>query len=147
MGYGNSIRDQNISALMINLRTKKCLLPVFQFVYVVVNNAYQIYRQSHLNPEEYKLDALGFHQAIFDAYCSLYRKSSSSTTLFTGIRSLHHSINNLQFDGINHWIIKGSQRRCSLPGCKRTLVYYCKKCNVSLHAECFELYHFRQSSL
>ena len=39
------------------------------------NNAYQIFHQSHLNPEEYQLDALGFHRAIADVYYHLYRKS------------------------------------------------------------------------
>ena len=108
---------------------------------VVVNNAYQIYGQSYLNPGEYRLDTLGFRRAIVDVYYHLYRKSLPSTTLFAGSRSLHHPENNLQSDGINHWIAKVSQRRCSFPGCKGTSVYYCKKCNVCLHAECFELYH------
>ena len=53
--------DQNISAYMINLRTKKWWRPLFRFVVdVTVNNAHQIYRQCHLNPGEYILDALGF---------------------------------------------------------------------------------------
>ena len=85
------------------------------------------------------MDALGFRQAIVDAYYRLYR--ITSTTLFTGSCSLHQPANNLQFDGIDHWITTGSQRRYSLPGCKGTLVYYCKKYNVGLHAECFKLYH------
>ena len=97
--------DQNILAYMINLRARKWWWPFSRFVVdVAVNNAYQIYRQSHLNPGEYRLDALGFRRAIVDAYYRLYRKSLLSTTLFTGIRSLHHSANNLQFDGINYWI-------------------------------------------
>ena len=46
--------DQNISAHMINLAPKKWWWPLFQFVVnVFVNNAYQIYRQSHLNPGEH----------------------------------------------------------------------------------------------
>ena len=53
--------DQNILVCMINLHTKKWWWPLFQFVVdVAVNNAYQIYRQSHLNSGEYRLDALGF---------------------------------------------------------------------------------------
>ena len=113
----------------VQLCTKKWWWPLFRFVVdVAVNNAYQIYRQSHLNPREYRLDALGFRRAIVDAYYHLYRKILPSTTLFTGSRSLHHPANNLQFDGINHWIAKRSQRRCRLQGCKGTLVYYFKKC-------------------
>ena len=110
----------------------------FFVVDVCINNAYQIYCQLHLNPGEYRLDVLGFHWAIVDAYYRLYRKS----LVVTGSQSLHHPVNNTQFDGINHWIAKDSQRRCSLPGCKGTSVYeYCKNCNVGLHAACFELYH------
>ena len=38
--------DQNTSAYMINLRTKKLWWPLFRFVVdVAVNNAYQIYCQ------------------------------------------------------------------------------------------------------
>ena len=137
--------DQNISADMIILRTKKWWWPLFQCVVdVAVNNAYQIYRQSPLNPGKYRLNAPGFRRAIVDVYYRLYRKILPSTTLFTGSRSSHHPVNNLQFDGINHWIAKGSQQRCSL-GCKRTSVYYCKKCNVGLHVECFESLYVEQS--
>ena len=67
---------------------------------VTVNNAYQIYRQSHLNPGEYRSDALGFCRAIVDVYYHLYRKRMPFATLFTGIRILHHPANNLQFDGL-----------------------------------------------
>ena len=138
--------DQNISVYKINLRTKQWWWPLFRFVVdVAVNNAYQTYCQSHLNPGEYRLDALSFCGAIVDVYYRLYRKALPSTTLFTGSLNLHQPANNLQFDGINHWIAKGSQRRCNLPGCKKTSLKNLikkkkKKCNVCLHAECFELY-------
>ena len=106
---GDDGMDQNISAYMINLRSKKWWWPLFQLVVdVAVNNSYQIYRQSHLNPRECRLDALGFRRAIVDAHYRLYRKSLPSTTLFTDSRSLHPPANNLQFDGINHLIAKDS---------------------------------------
>ena len=45
--------DQNKSTYMINLHTQKWWWPLFRYVVdVAVNNAYQIYRQSHLNPGE-----------------------------------------------------------------------------------------------
>ena len=97
--------DQNISAYMINLCTKKWWWPLFWVaVDVAVSYAYQINRQSHLNLEEYRLGALGFRRVIVDTYYRLYRKSFPSTTLFTGRPSLHHSANNFESDGINHWI-------------------------------------------
>ena len=93
MGGVNRV-DQNISACMINLCTKKWWWPLFRFAVVAVNNAYQIYCQSHLNPGEYRLDAFSFCRAIIEAYYCLYRKSLLSTTLFTGSCSLHHPKNN-----------------------------------------------------
>ena len=46
--------DQNISAYMINLHSKKWWWAIFRFlVDVTVNNTYQIYLQSQLNPGEY----------------------------------------------------------------------------------------------
>ena len=76
--------DQNISAYMINLRTKRWWWPLFRFVVdAAVNNAYQIYRQSHLNPGEYRLGALGFRRAIVDACYRLCRKSAVSCFLKT----------------------------------------------------------------
>ena len=106
---GDDGMDQNISAYMINLRSKKWWWPLFRLVVdVAVNNSYQIYRQSHSNPRECRLDALGFRRAIVDAHYHLYRKSLQSTTLFTDSRSLHPPANNLQFDGINHLIAKDS---------------------------------------
>ena len=96
---------------------------------MTVNNSYQIYWQSHLNPGKYTLNAVGFRQAMVDAYYRLYRKSFPSITLFTSSCSLRHPANNMQFDSFNHRIAKGSQRQCSLPGCKETSVYSCKKFN------------------
>ena len=65
--------DENISAYMINLCIKKWWWPLFWFVVnVAVNNAYQIYCQSHLNPREYRLDALGFRRAIVSAHYCLF---------------------------------------------------------------------------
>ena len=111
------------------------------FLDVAVNNAYQIYHQSHWKSGDYRLDALGFRQAIVDAFYRLYRKSLPPRTLLKGCRSLRHPANNFKFDGISHWIANGSQRWRSLPGCKGTSAYYCKKYNVGLYAECFELYY------
>ena len=80
--------DQNILPYVINLHTKEWWWLLFWFVVdVAVKNTYQIYRQSYLIPEEYRLDALGSRQAIVDAYYRIYRKSLRSTTLFTSSHS------------------------------------------------------------
>ena len=92
--WGIDCMDQTVSTYIINLDSKKWWWPLFQFVIdVVVNNAYQIYRQSHLNRGEYRLNSLGFNRTVVEAFHQ--RKSLSSTTLFTDSRSLHHPPNNL----------------------------------------------------
>ena len=65
------------------------------FFYVAVNNAYQIYRQAHLNPEEYRYGALDLFRGIFDVYYHLYRKSLPSTTLFTGSHSSYITLHTI----------------------------------------------------
>ena len=87
--------DQNISVWMIDLRYGGSHLVGGRFVAdVAVNSAFEIYRQSHLNPGEFRLDALGFSLVIVDGYYHLYRKSLPSTTQSTGSRGLHPSANN-----------------------------------------------------
>ena len=92
MGAGGiDCMDPNVLAYMINLRTTKWWWPLFCFVVdAAVNNAYQIYCQSHLNYGEYRVDYLGVRGLIVDVYYRLYRKNLLSTTLFTGGRSLRH---------------------------------------------------------
>ena len=127
---------------MINLKSKKWWWPLFRSVIDgSVNNASQLYRIKEVEGGEKKLDALGFRRAIFDAYFRLYRRSKSFETLFCGSRKLHHPANNLRYDGINHWLVKGSQRRCAMKGCKGTSKFFCEKCNVGLHPVCHKLHH------
>ena len=123
--------DQNTSTYMINLYTKKwCWTLFWFFVDVVVNNGYQIHHQFRLNHGEYRLHTLGFHQTIVDAFCHMYRKSFPPTTWSRGRHNLCHPANNLQLDGMNHWIAMGSQPWFNLPGCKESSKFYWK--NVML---------------
>ena len=134
--------DQNIAAYMINLRSKKWWWPLFRFVIdVSVNNAFQLYRMKEVQAGERKLDALGFRRSIVDAYFRLYRSNKSFETLFRGSRRLHNPAENLRYDGLNHWLVKGSQRRCAMEGCKGTSKFFCEKCNVGLHPDCYKIYH------
>lgn len=134
--------NHNIATYMINLRSKKWWWPLFRFVVdVAVNNAFQLYRLRNADLREQKLDALGFRREIVDAYFRLFRKGVPNTTLYPGNRILHYPAQNLRYDNLNHWIVKGGQRRCALPGCRGTSKYSCEKCNVGLHPDCFKIYH------
>jgi len=131
--------DQNISAYMINLRSKKWWWPLFRFcVDLATNNSFQLYRLRKLDVGETRMDALGFRRAIVEGYYHLYKKPFPDTW-FPGSRATPRD--HVKYSKSNHWIVKGTQRRCALLGCSGTSVYYCETCNVGLHPQCFKLYH------
>ena len=106
---------------------------------MTVNNAYKIYRQSHLNPREYRLDTFAEPLLMrttpcIERVCRLKHYSQVVAVHITlrEIFSLTVSINGLpktHSNGIAHQDVKEHQ------------YIIAKKCNVGLHAECFELYH------
>ena len=113
--------DQNISTYMINLRSKKWWWPLFRFcVDVAVNNAFQLYRLRQPDASESKLDALEFRRAIVEA-CYLQYSTDMPQVLFPGSKSQPRE--HLRFSATNHWIVKGTQRRCAKPGCSGTSRY------------------------
>ena len=134
--------DQSIAAYMINLRSKKWWWSLFRFVIgVSVNNVFQLYRMKELEGGAKKLDDLGFRRVIVDAYFRLYRRNRSFEMLFRGSRKLHHPANNSRYDSRNPKLVKGSQRRSAMEGCKGTSNTFCEKCNVGLHPDCHKIYH------
>ena len=68
---GVDCMDQNILAYMINLHAKKWWWPLFGYVDVTVNNAYQIYRLSHLNKNLIS-NHLEFLNSIMDEFSKNY---------------------------------------------------------------------------
>ena len=107
---------------------------------VAVNNAFQLYRLRQPDAGESKMDALEFRQAIFEA-CYLQYSTDMPQVLFPGSRSQRHE--HVHFSATNHWIVKGTQRRCAKPGCSGTSRYSCEACNVVLHSDCFKEYHLQ----
>ena len=74
------------------------------------------------------------------------RAASSSlqltSTIITGRPSKTALPTELRFDHIGHIIIEEenkARRRCRQ--CKSTTIYMCKKCQVHLHPDCFEVFH------
>lgn len=131
--------DQNIGAYMIGHRSKKWWWPVFRFCLdLCVNNAYQLYRFQNASPGERKLDLLGFRRSIVDTYHRRY-SYKSSVACFPPSRKKVKVNDAVRYDNENHWIGKGKQRRCGQ--CQKTTLYYCEKCNIALHPECFKYFH------
>ena len=126
--------DQNISTYKINLRSKKWWRPLFCFcIDVAVNNAFQLYCLRKLDACESKLDAIEFRRAIVEAYYLEY-STDMPQMLFPGSKSQPRE--HVRFSATNHWIVKGTQRRCAKPGCSGTSRYSCEACNVGLHPDC-----------
>ena len=132
--------DQNLAAYMINLRSKKWWWPLFRFcIDVAINNAYQLYRIRQLNEGESRMDALEFRRVIVETYYKNYKTKNDSVALYPKSATK----NDVRMAEENHhWIRKGTQRRCAKNGCRGTSKFFCIKCNVGLHPECFESFNF-----
>ena len=134
--------DQNIGAYMINIRSKKWWRPLFRFcVDLAVNNAFQLYRLQPLQQGEKHLDLLRFRREIVKVYHARFRSDKTLPLIFPAPRSTQRVIPEIYYDGIDHWIAKGNQRRCAK--CSKTSKYFCEKCNVGLHPDCFKVFHTR----
>ena len=130
--------DQNVACYMINIRTKKWWWPMFRFLIdLSVQNAFQLYR---LQDGVDCLDLLGFRRSIVETYISKYSPQRPRNAYAK--QSVDKRVqDDIRYDRENHWPSKGKQHRCGLQSCKGTSVYFCSKCNIALHPECFEKFH------
>ena len=132
--------DQNLAAYIINLRSKKWWWPLFRFcIDVAINNAFQLYRTKKLDEGEIAIDNLEFRRRIVESYYKDFSTKATSITLFSKVMPKDHV---RAGEKNHHWIRKGKQRKCAKKDCKGTSLYFCSKCNVGLHPECFESFHF-----
>ena len=135
--------DQNIGAYMINIRSKKWWWPLFRFcVDLAVNNAFQLYRLQPLQQGQKQLDLLGFRKEIVKVYHARFRSDKTLPLIFPATRSTQRVIPEIPYDGIDQWIAKGNHRRSAK--CLKTSKYFCEKCNVGLHPDCFNDFHTKQ---
>ena len=132
--------DQNIGAYLINIRNKTWWWPLFQFcVDLAVNNAFQLYCLQPLNQGQKRLDLLGFRREIVQVCHARFRSEKTLPVIF---RKNTQRVNlDIRYDGINHRIAKGNQQRCAK--CSKTSQYFCEKCNVGLHPDCFKDFHIK----
>ena len=59
--------------------------------------------------------------------------------MFPGSRKKTKVSDEVRFDKLSQWIGKAKQQRCA--ECRKTTLYFCEKCNVALHPECFKEFH------
>lgn len=118
--------DQNIGLYRTTIRGKKwyfCLIS--HCLDMAVHNAWQLYK---INGGEY--DHLRFRRSVATSLLESYGKG---TTRKPGCTS--------RYDDVGHIIkYRNEQLRCAV--CHKNAMFFCKKCNVSLHPKhCFEVYH------
>ena len=103
---------------------------------------FQLYRLQPLQQGEKQLDLLGFRREIVKVYHARFRSDKTLSLIFPAPRSTQRVIPEIRYDEIDHWMAKGNQRRCAK--CSKTSEYFCEKCNVGLHPDCFKDFHTRQ---
>ena len=102
-------------------------------------NAFHLYCLQALNQGKKRLDLLGFRREIVQVY---HERFGSEKTLLAIFQKNTQRVNlDIRYDGIDHWIVKGNQQRCAK--CSKTSKYFCEKCNVGLHRDCFMDYHIK----
>lgn len=125
--------DQNIGLYRTTIRGKKwyfCLIS--HCLDMAVHNAWQLYK---INGGEY--DHLRFRRSVATSLLESYGKG---TTRKPG-RTSHSYQETSRYDDVGHIIkYRNEQLRCAV--CHKNAMFFCKKCNVSLHPKhCFEVYH------
>ena len=102
--------DQNIGAYMINIPNKKWCWPLFRFCEnLAVNSAFQLYRLQPLNQGQKRIDLLGFRREIVQVYHARFRSEKALPVIMP--KNSQRVNLDILYDGIDHWIAKGNQRR------------------------------------
>ena len=131
--------DQNISYYMISISNKKWWWLLFHFA---INNDYELYRIQPLQPGQRVLDLLSFRKEVVNVYYARNRFLWGTAEIFPVLRKQDKVNNSIRYDQTNQWMAKGKQIRCG--NCLKISVYYCKRCNIGLHPECFKDYHTKK---
>ena len=111
----------------------------FHFLYLAVKNAFQLYRSKPLNQGQKRLDLLGFRKEIVQIYHARFRVEKTLPVIFP--KNTQRVNLDIRYDGIDHWIAKGNQRRCAK--CSKMRKYFCERCDFGLHPDCFKDFHIK----
>ncbi|XP_046392163.1 piggyBac transposable element-derived protein 3-like [Ischnura elegans] len=130
---GVDLCDQLLAMYRVNIRTKKWWWPFFAWaVDVSCVQGWLLHR--HVGST---MDYLQFRRE-----CALYMmRHFGSPSAGRGFRQSHTGAEEIRTDHLDHLITKGSSKYKVCAQCKKRTVYICKKCNISLHPECFLAFH------
>lgn len=123
--------DENIGLYRIAIRGKKWYVPlIFHAIDTAVQNAWQLHKI-----QGGKLDQLHFRRRIVLAYLVSKKQHGSKRCRPSSLENI-----DTRYDRIDHIVVsQGKQTRCR--NCHKKVSTKCKKCDVALHINCFEIYH------
>lgn len=153
---GVDLLDNFVSNYRINIKGKKWWWPIFvNCIDIAKVNAWKLYREF----VDSKTTLLDFQRAIavslLKSEIDISSNKSSSVDMKNDINPIpettctgrpsamqNHFLQQKQKDRTGHIITKNPEnkrRRCKM--CSSQTVTMCKKCNVAVHAKCFEDFH------
>lgn len=147
---GVNLHDNGIANYRIGIRGKKWWWPLFtNVVDTMVVNSWKIFNianETKISQLEFRaslaLSLLKYEGQKEDTHneASTSAKSNSSY----GRPSKSALPGDIRFDNIGHIIIRNAKSaRKKYRLCKSNKIYLCKKCNVHLHPDCFDIFHTR----
>ena len=101
--------------------------------------SFRLYHLQPLNQGQKRLDLLGFRREIVQVYHARFRSEKTLPVIFP--KNTKRVNLDIRYDGIDNWIAKGNQRRRAK--CSKTSKYFCEKCSVGLHPDCFKDFHIK----
>lgn len=124
--------DQQVACYRSRIRQRKWWWPIFAYLLdVTVVNAWYL-RQKELSLNDSLLD---FRRGIVVSLLKTY-----GTASMQGQRIVPPVLNDVRYDGKEHWIVKGlTERRCKQ--CGKKTIYRCEKCDIGMHPDCHKAYH------
>lgn len=140
---GTDRMDENIAQYRISVRGKKWWWCLFSWVVdICVQNAWQIHRKSGGS-----LPQLDFRRSIVQAILKKHGippKGPGRTLTSSSSVTLNRVSDDLRYDSKDHLVVpvpNKKRRRCAGEGCSSHIRTMCKKCDVGLCVECFNIFH------
>lgn len=147
---GVDLHDNGIANYRIRIRGKKWWWPLFiNMIDSMIVNSWKIYRIAN----ESKVSQLEFRSQIATTLLKFSGKVEDKPELVDvpvpssayGRPSKGALPNDIRFDNIGHIILRdstNSRKKCR--HCKSNTIYFCKKCKLHLHPDCFENFHTKE---
>lgn len=134
---GVDLHDNAIANYRTNIRGKKWWWPLFiNTLDSVVANSWKLYRMANKS---------NISQLDFKSYLAVRLRKSETyevNDIISGRPPREPVPKEVRFDKVGHTIIRHEEkarRRCKM--CKNHTIYLCIRCNVHLHADCFDRFH------